>query len=131
MTEVACWAHARRYVYHARETETARMGVLLLLISQLYRLEKEAAPLSPADRHQLRQTHARPILQKIHDYLLSLESAVLPKSPAGRAVRYLLNQWAALNCYCDDGDLSIDNNATERSLRGIAIGRHNWTNART
>ena len=40
---------------------------------------------------------------------------------------HLLNQWAALNRYCDDGDLSIDNNATERSLRGIAIGRNNWT----
>ena len=127
MTEVACWAHARRYAFHARETETARMGVLLLLISRLYRIEKEAAPLSAADRHQWRQTHARPILQKIYDYLLSLRTEVLPKSPAGRAVRYLLNQWAALNRYCDDGDLSIDNNATERSLRGIAIGRHNWT----
>jgi len=42
-------------------------------------------------------------------------------------VRYLLNQWEALDRYCDDGDLSIDNNATERSLRGIAIGRNNWT----
>lgn len=127
LTEVACWAHARRYVFHARETDPARMDLLLLLISRLYRIEKEAAPLAAADRHQLRQTHARPILQKIYGYLLSIQLEVLPKSPAGRAVRYLLNQWAALNCYCDDGDLSIDNNATERSLRGIAIGRHNWT----
>jgi len=103
------------------------MGVLLLLISRLYRIEKEAAPLSAADRHQLRQTHVRPILQKIYDYLQSIRIEVLPKSPAGRAVRYLLNQWKALDRYCDDGDLSIDNNATERSLRGIAIGRNNWT----
>ncbi len=103
------------------------MGGWLLFISRLYRIEKEAAPLSAADRQQLRQTYARPILQKIHDYFLSLKSEALPKRPVGRAVRYLLNQWEALNRYCDEGDLSIDNNATERSLRGIAIGRHNWT----
>ena len=52
---------------------------------------------------------------------------MLPKSPQGRAVRYALKNWAALTRYCDDGDLEIDNNATERAIRGVAVGRANWT----
>ena len=51
----------------------------------------------------------------------------LPKSEAGQAVAYALKNWTALTRYLEDGDLSIDNNHTERSLRGIAVGRHNWT----
>ena len=52
---------------------------------------------------------------------------MLPKSPEGRAVRYTLKNWTALTRYCDDGDLAIDNNATERAIRGVAVGRANWT----
>jgi len=51
----------------------------------------------------------------------------LPKSEAGQAVSYALKNWVALTRYCEDGDLAIDNNHTERSLRGIAVGRNNWT----
>jgi transposase len=52
---------------------------------------------------------------------------VLPKSDAGQAVAYILKNWIALTRYLEDGDLAIDNNRTERSLRGIAVGRNNWT----
>jgi transposase len=63
----------------------------------------------------------------LHQYLLTIRDQVLPKSEAGQAVSYALKNWIALTRYLEDGDLSIDNNQTERSLRGIAIGRHNWT----
>ena len=79
------------------------------------------------DRFELRWLESRPILDKLHQYLLEIEAEVLPKSPEGRAVRYTLKNWAALTRYCDDGDLEIDNNATERAIRGIAVGRANWT----
>ena len=82
--------------------------------------------MAPADRLQLRQRQSRPILGKLRDYLEEIQAEVLPKSPAGRAVSYALKNWTALNRYCDDGDLEIDNNATERSIRGIAVGRRNW-----
>ena len=51
---------------------------------------------------------------------------MLPKSPEGRAVRYALKNWTALNRYSEDGDLEIDNTGTERSIRGVAVGRGNW-----
>jgi transposase len=127
LVEVGCWAHARRYYRKALDSDQARMGPALLMIAQLYRVEKRARSLSPQDRLQLRQVGSRPILDKLHNYLQEIEGEVLPKSPEGRAVRYTLKNWTALTRYCEDGDLEIDNNATERSIRGIAVGRHNWT----
>ena len=68
-----------------------------------------------------------PVLDQLRGYLLKIRDQVLPKSEAGQAVSYALKNWAALTRYLEDGDLSIDNNHTERSLRGIAVGRNNWT----
>jgi transposase len=63
----------------------------------------------------------------LHEYLLKIRDQVLPKSEAGQAASYALKNWVALTRYLEDGDLAIDNNHTERSLRGIAVGRNNWT----
>ena len=65
------------------------------------------------------------MLRELHQYLLKIRDEVLPKSPAGQAVSYGLKNWLALTRYLEDGGLSIDNNHTERSLRGIAVGRRN------
>jgi transposase len=126
LTEVGCWAHARRYFHKALESDQARMGPALLLIAQLYRVEKEARALTAEDRLGLRQLRSKPILDKLRNYLLEIQTEVLPKSPEGRAVRYTLKNWTALTRYCQDGDLQIDNNATERAIRGVAVGRNNW-----
>jgi transposase len=126
LIEVGCWAHARRYFHKALESDQARMGPVLLLIAQLYRVEKEARPLTAEDRLRLRQLQSQPILEKLHNYLSEIQTEVLPKSPEGRAVRYTLKNWTALIRYCEDGDLQIDNNATERAIRGVAVGRNNW-----
>ena len=126
LIEVGCWAHARRYFHKALESDQARMGPVLLLIAQLYRVEKQSRPLTVADRLRLRQLQSRPLLSKLHTYLEELCAEVLPKSPEGRAVRYTLKNWTALIRYGEDGDLEIDNNATERAIRGVAVGRNNW-----
>jgi transposase len=126
LIEVGCWAHARRYFHKALESDQPHMGPALLLIAQLYRVEQQARPLTAEDRLGLRQLQSRPILHKLHDYLLEIQAEVLPKSPEGRAVRYTLKNWTALTRYCEDGDLAIDNNATERAIRSVAVGRNNW-----
>lgn len=127
LTEVGCWAHARRYFYKALESDQGRMGPALLLIAQLYRVEARARMLTPEERLRLRLQTSKSILTKLHNYLVEIRLEVMPKSPAGRAVRYTLKNWTALNRYCEDGDLAIDNNATERAIRGVAVGRNNWT----
>jgi transposase len=126
LTEVGCMAHARRYYQKALESDQARMGPALLLIAQLYRVEEQAKVLGSEQRLALRQLQSKPIAEKLHSYLLEIEPEVLPKSPAGRAVRYTLKNWEALTRYLEDGDLEIDNNRTERVIRGVAVGRNNW-----
>jgi transposase len=126
LIEVGCWAHARRYFHKALESDQGHMGPALLLIAQLYRVEEQARGMAAEERLRLRQTTSTAILDKLHDYLGEIEAEVLPKSPAGRAIRYTLKNWTALTRYCQDADLAIDNNATERAIRGVAVGRHNW-----
>jgi transposase len=126
LIEVGCWSHCRRYYYKALDSDQSHMGPALLLIAQLYRVEEQARPMSADERLRLRQLQSRPVLHKLHNYLLEIQTEVLPKSPEGRAVRYTLKNWTALTRYCEDGDLAIDNNATERAIRGVAVGRKNW-----
>ena len=127
LVEVGCWAHARRYFHKALESDQSHMGPALLLIAQLYRVEQEARLLTAEDRLRMRLLQSRPILDKLHGYLVEIQAGVLPKSPEGRAVRYTLKNWTALTRYCEDGDIGIDNNATERMIRSVAVGRNNWT----
>src|SRR4051795_1408987 len=121
LIEVGCWAHARRYFHKALESDQSRMGAALLLIAQLYRVERRAQFLAAQDRLELRQLESRPILRKLHNYLREIEAEVLPKSPEGRAVRYTLKNWTALTRYCDDGDLEIDNNATTAARGSCSV----------
>src|SRR5260370_6569212 len=107
LIEVGCWAHARRYFHKALESDQPRMWPALLLIAQLYRVEKEARPLTTEDRLPLRQLQSQPILNKFRNYLLEIQTEVLPKSPEGRAVRYTLTNWNALPPYCEDRYLQI------------------------
>jgi len=128
VTEVACWAHTRRKFFEAQDADPMRAIVLLAYIRLLYAVEQEARDraLDATDRQALRQERSVPILTDIEAYLQREQPHVLPKSPIGEAIGYALGNWAALVRYTEDGDLEIDNNAAERSLRGVAIGRKNW-----
>jgi transposase len=127
LTEVGCMMHMRRYFYKALDSDQERMGKALHLIARLYWIEDRAKGLGAEERLALRQRLSAPVMAKLHAYLLRIREEVLPKSPGARAVRYALNQWDALTRFLEDGDLEIDNGATERVNREIAIGRTNWT----
>ena len=136
--EVACWAHARRKFFESRDSDSRRANVALARIRQRYdlkrslkaRCESDGRECSLAERAALianeRQQHARPILAEFRTWLDEQSPQVLPKSPIALEIRYALNQWDALCRDTDHGQLAIDNNAAERVLRGIAIGRKNW-----
>jgi transposase len=129
LVEVGCWAHTRRHFHDALETDQARMGAVLALIARLYAVEKMARErgIRGEERRILREQGSVPVLGQLHNYLLRIRQELLPRSVAGQAAAYALNHWTALNRYCEDGDLEIDNNAAERAQRGIAVGRNNWT----
>jgi transposase len=128
VTEVACWAHARRKFYEAQSSDIVRSMVMLGYTRLLYDVEREAKErnLNPDGRLALRQAKSVPILKDIKTYLEREHPNVLPKSPEGQAISYTLSNWDALLRYSEDGNLEIDNNGAERSLRGIAVGRKNW-----
>ena len=123
--EVACWAHARRGFVEALTTDV-RAVLMVALIQQLYQVERAGTDLPFEVRRALRQEQSVPLLATIAIERDALTRTVLPKSPLGDAVRYLSNQWAALQRFVEDGRLAIDNNRAENQLRVVAIGRKNW-----
>ena len=123
---VACWAHARRKFDEARTTAPLLAHLALARIQSLYRIEKACANLSAEERRVIRQRDAVPLLNSLGEWLDEQGRKVLPKSPIGKAVSYARAQWADLRTYTLDGELSIDNNLSERSMRPQAIGRKNY-----
>lgn len=128
IVEIGCWAHARRKFFEAKTTDPARAEPIVALIAKLYVIEKEAreSGLDAEGRKALRKDKAVPILEGLRGLMDQARLDALPKSPLGEALTYTKNQWAALTRYPEDGRLEIDNNASERSLRGVAVGRKNW-----
>jgi transposase len=126
IVEVACWAHTRRYWWEAKTTDARRAHQALAFIARLYQLEHAAQERSSRERCALRKEHALPILAEFAAWLEGEQPQVLPKSPIGEALRYTQNQWEALGRYTEDGDLSIDNNVSERTVKIPALGRKNW-----
>ena len=124
--EAGCWAHARRKFFDAKSTEEVLALQALAYIRTVYQVEQEGKALDPPARQKLRQEKSRPILEGFHRWLLQRSAEVLPKSPMGQAIGYALGQWTALNRYLDNGAIPIDNNASERALRGVVIGRKNY-----
>jgi hypothetical protein len=138
IVEVACWAHARRKFYDAQRSSGAVAHEALARIGQLYAIERETADACSgasstltADEHavrvaEVRQERAKPLLESFEQWLGGQHAKALPKSPIGQAINYALSNWKALCRYTEDGDLAIDNNLAERTLRSQAIGRKNW-----
>ena len=124
IVEVACWVHARRYWHKAREQDPTRAHHALAFISRLQEVERATRDCDAQVRQAKRNQHAAPLLAEFESWLD--EETFLPKSLIGKAATYTRNQWAALNRYIEDGDLSFDNNFPERAMRPIAIGRKNW-----
>jgi transposase len=125
-TEVGCWSHCRSNFFDARILQPDSM-LVLTMIRSLYGVEKRAKKMESADRWALRQKESVPILDTIFDWCReNKDKYELPTDLLGKSIRYALNQESVLRVYVTDGRLEIDNNAAERILRLIAIGRKNW-----
>ena len=123
----ACWSHARRKVFEARDNAPQQASVLLAMIRELFDIEDRGKPLSAEERRALRERESRDVLARIRAYLDSAALVrVLPKSVFGEALSYLRNHWEALNVYVTDGRMPIDSNEVEQLMKQVAIGRKNW-----
>jgi transposase len=125
--ELSCWAHLRRKIHdvHA-QTQTALTREGLALIGKLFAVEQEAAGLPPAERVAIRRAKSRPVLERFDAYITEGLAKLSGKSDLAVALRYARRRWGALTRFVDDGRAEISNNAAERAIRPLAIGRKNY-----
>jgi len=128
VTHLACMAHARRMFDKARDNDNTRASVVLLLMQKLYAIEHTAREggLSAGQRHAMRLDESLPILNQISKFIADNRNKVLPRSPIGKAFDYCIHRWDNLMNYLKDGNLEIDNNLIENSIRPLALGRKNF-----
>lgn len=125
--EAACWAHVRRKFYDIHVAHASPIAAEALdRIGRLYGIEAESRGRPPDERAAVRQARAGPELDSLHAWLHTILAQLSKKSELALAIRYALSRWTALTRYRDDGRLEIDNNAAERALRAVALGRKNW-----
>ena len=120
---VHCWAHVRRKFVEVDELHPGSCVGVLDLIGELYAVERDARDGPPDERARLRRERSTDIVRRIHSW--ALEQRALPESPLGKAIAYLGAMWDGLQRFLSDPMVPIDNNAVERALRGVVVGRKN------
>jgi transposase len=126
--EAACWAHARRKFFElARINKAPIAAEAVTRIDALFAIEREINGLTPPQRLGVRIERSRPLVIDLESWLREQRAKVSKNSDTGKAIDYSLKRWTALTRFLDDGRLCMTNNAAERELRAIAIGRKNWT----
>ena len=140
ITRAGCWSHARRYFEKAfAGSRNAKAAAVLTILRRLFRIESALRKRRDRDgmsrdefvalRSRVRDRRSRVVVERFYSYLDELlrnTRSILPKSFMGKGVDYAFNQRRRLEAFLEDGALDADNNASERLLRNVAIGRNNW-----
>jgi transposase len=126
--EGACWAHARRKFFDLARLNKMPIAIeAVARIDALLAIERDINGLSPEERRKVRQERSRPRVEALEAWLRQQHAKLSSQSKLAKAIAYSLNCWQALTRFLDDGRLCMTNNAAERALRCVAVGRHNWT----
>ena len=123
-----CWAHARRKFFDAQDSDKEKASKVLIDIQSLYAVEAYCRDMakSAEEVNAHRHEYASTVLHNLHITLQEQLATTLPNSPLGKALQYTLARWDKLNVYLSDGNLRIDNNLIENSIRPVALGRKNY-----
>jgi hypothetical protein len=125
--QASCWAHVRRHFYDLEQAHGSAVArEALVRIGALYGIEEETRGRPPDERRTVRRARTKPLLEALRQWFETTLSKLSRKSDTTAAIRYALKRWDALTRFVDDGRIEIDNNAAERSLRGVALGRKNY-----
>jgi transposase len=126
--EAACWAHARRKFFDlARISKAPIAAEAVKRIDVVFAIEREINGLMPQERLCVRQERSRPLIIELQTWLREQRARLSKNSDTTKAINYCLNRWDAFTRFLDDGRLCVSNNAAERELRAVALGRRNWT----
>lgn len=127
VTTVFCWAHARRRLFEAHKFNGSEIaGQAVILIGKLYDIEREARDLDPDARRRLRKERSQPVADALHKWLLTKRQQLAKADVTAKAIDYSLSNWRGLTRFLEDGNIPIDNNAAENSVRPLCLGRKNW-----
>ncbi len=125
-TEAACWAHVRRKFFDEHKSGSPLAKEALDRIGALYGIEDTIRGKPPDERQRCREQHSLPLAAGLKAWLETTLPKLSGKSDLAKAMRYTMSRWEALTRYLHDGRIEIDNNAAERSIRGVALGRKNY-----
>ena len=127
VTAAFCMAHARRKLFEAHKDNGSEIaGQAVVMIAKLYEIERELRELEPEARKLLRQQHSKPVADALHSWLTAKRLLLAKADATAKAIDYSLSNWRGLTRFLDDGNVPIDNNAAENSVRPLALGRKNW-----
>ena len=127
LTEAACWAHGRRKLFaQAQLAEAPIAAEAVRRIDAIFDAEREINGMPAAGRRAARQQHVVPLVKSLEAWMRAERGKLSRHSDVARAMDYMLKRWPAFTRFLDDGRICLTNNAAERALRGIAIGRKAW-----
>jgi transposase len=128
IVEASCWAHSRRKFFELAKLTKAPIALeAVRRINELFDIEREINGKPPDERKAMRQEKSKPLVEALEVWLREQRARVSARSDIGKAINYSLNRWASFIRFLADGRICLSNNAAERGLRGVAVGRRNWT----
>lgn len=126
--EAACWAHARRKFFELADLRKAPIAIeAVTRIDAIFAIERAANSLAPDERRARRRARSAALVTDLEGWLRENRAKLSAKAPTEAAIDYLLKRWNAFTRFLDDGRICHSNNAAERAIRPIAVGRRNWT----
>jgi transposase len=127
ITEAACWAHGRRKLFELAEVARAPLAVeAVRRIDAIFAAERAVNGLPAAGRLAVRQHHTTPLVAEFEAWMRESRGKLSRHSPVAKAMDYMLTRWEAFTRFLGEGRICLTNNAAERALRGIALGRRSW-----
>ena len=128
VVEAACWAHGRRDFFDFAKLTKAPIAVeIVRRIDELFAIERAINGKSSDERRAARQERSKPLVAALEGYMGEQLTRLSPKNDVAKAIRYMLTRWTSFTRFLDDGRICLSNNAAERALRCVAVGRRNWT----
>jgi transposase len=126
--EAACWSHSRRKFFDLAKTGEAPIAAeAVRRIDELFAIERAINGNAPEQRHAVRREKSTPLVTALETWMRQQRALLSSGNDTAKAINYLLNRWAAFTRFLHDGRICLTNNAAERALRGVAVGRKNWT----
>lgn len=127
ITEAACWSHGRRNLFKLAELAKAPLAIeAVRRIDAIFDVEREISGLSAAQRYIIRQTRVAPLVTALEQWMRAERGRLSRHADVAKAMNYMLKRWNAFTRFLDDGRICLTNNAAERALRRVALGRKSW-----